>query len=154
MSEQKPDKKQRPAYRPIIGIAIISMLICGLFFPLLITAIAQAALPYQANGELVSFDGREVGSVLIDNNFTQPVFFHARNDSASGVDPDITLQDAYSQIPRIQQATGIPAASIQQIVDQNEEGTLWVFGSPYVNVLRLNLALIQSNPTVYANFTG
>jgi len=153
MSDNKPGKKKWQAYRPVIGIAIVSMLVCGLFFPLLVTAIAQAAFPYQANGELVQLDGRDVGSVLIDNNFTQPAFFHARNDSASGVDPDITVQDADSQIPRIQQATGIPASSIQRIVDQNTEGTLWVFGSPYVNVLALNLALINSDPTFYANFT-
>jgi potassium-transporting ATPase KdpC subunit len=153
MSESKPDKSNRPSYRPLIGIAIVSMLVCGLFFPLLITAIAQVAMPNQANGELVQVGGRTVGSALIDNNFTLSIFFHARNDSASGVDPDITVQDAYSQIPRIHLATGIPSDSIQKIVDANTEGTWWVFGSGYVNVLKVNLALIDSNPTVYGNYT-
>lgn len=138
--------------RPLIGIAIISMVICGLFFPLIITGLGQVLFPYQANGELARLNGRNVGSYLIDNNFTLPIFFHARNNSASGVDPDITVQDAYSQIPRIQNATGIPAEALRSMVDQNTEGTFWVFGSPYVNVLHVNLALIDKYPSVYAKF--
>jgi len=89
---------------------------------------------------------------LIAQNFTLPIFFHPRNDSASGVDPDITLQDAYSQISRIQSATGIPAETLNQMVNQNTEGTYWIFGTPYVNVLRLNLALVKTYPSVYSEF--
>src|SRR5207245_1846666 len=79
--------------------------------------------PSQANGSLVQFHGKNVGSSLIAQNFSLPIFFHPRNDSASGVDPDLTVQDAYSQIPRINSATGISANMLQQIVKQNEEGT-------------------------------
>ena len=146
-------------YRPIIGIAIVSLLVCGVFFPLLITGIAQATMPYQANGEIVTLDGRQVGSNLIDNGFTLPIFFHARNEtnplnaSASGVDPDITLQQAYSQIPGISNATGISQNALTSIVNQHKRGTFWVFGSPYVNVLNLNLVLISDYPVIYANFT-
>ena len=153
--------KERPAkdskrrvnrrYRPLIGIAVVSLLMCGIFFPLLITGVAQTFFPYQANGDLVKFNGRVIGSNLIDNGFTLPIFFHARNNSASGVDPDITLPDAYSQAIRISNATGIGVSSINQIIDQNQEGTFWIFGSPYVNVLNLNLKLIQNYPSVYKN---
>ena len=141
-------------YRPIIGIAIISLIICGVFFPLLITGISQATMSYQANGEIVKLNGQSVGSNLIDNNFTLPIFFHARNDSASGVDPDITLPEAYSQIPGINTATGISSSALAAIVNGNELGTFWVFGSPYVNVLRLNVILIQDYPSIYENFTS
>jgi K+-transporting ATPase c subunit len=41
---------------------------------------------------------------------------------------------------------------LQQIVNQNEEGTFWIFGNPYVNVLRLDLALIQTNNPAYNSF--
>jgi len=142
-------------YRPLIGIAIFSLLVCGVFFPLLITGIAQVALPYQANGEIVQLGGHGVGSYLIDNGLTLPAFFHARNEtsplnaSASRVDPDITIPDALSQIPRISNATGIPASALTQIVESNEEGVYWIFGSPYVNVLNLNMVLIKSYPSVY-----
>lgn len=83
------------------------------------------------------------------------MFFHAdwANNSASGVDPDISLQDAYSQIPRISNATGIPSNSLKQIVDENTERTIWVAGDPYVNVLKLNLILIQEYPAIYKTFS-
>ena len=138
----------------------MSLLLCGLFFPFLITGIAQVVFPYQANGDLAKLpDGRTVGSYLIDNDFTLPVFFHARNEtnpltqSASLVDPDINLSEAYSQIPGISQATGIPSSNLTMIVTGNEQGTLWIFGSHYVDVLQLNLILIKDYPHVYQNFT-
>ena len=135
--------------RPILGLALVSLLLCGLFFPLLITGIAQALFPYQANGEIVQFNGHPAGSELIAQGFNQSSYFHPRNDSASGVDPDITVQDAYSQIPRISGATGIPEASLKQIVDENTDGLSGIFAEPYVSVLNLNLALIHAYPGVY-----
>ena len=137
--------------RPIIGMAIVSLLLCGLFFPLLITGIAQAVLPYQANGEVVQFNGHPAGSELIAQSFNGTMYFQPRNDSASGVDPDITVQDAYSQIPRISNATNIQANALKQLVDSKTDAISKIFGDPYVNVLDLNLALIQSYPTVYGN---
>ncbi|MHB8566523.1 MAG: potassium-transporting ATPase subunit C [Nitrososphaerales archaeon] len=143
------DTRNQKYYSQAIRLAVVSLLICGLFFPLLVTGIAQTFMPYQANGEIVQLNGHNVGSYLIDNNFTLPIFFHARNNSASGVDPDITLQDANSQIPRISNATGIPASSLEQILNSSSEGVYWIFGSPYVNVLKLNLILIKDYPSIY-----
>ena len=143
--------------RPIIGITIVSLIICGLFYPLLITGIGQVFFPYQANGELVQISGKQVGSNLIVQDFTSPLFFHPRNESASpsasGVDPDILLTDAYSQVQSVSNATGISATALTTILDQNKEGTFWIFGYPYVNVLRVNIDLIQKYPLIYANFS-
>ena len=144
--------------RPIIGLPVVSLLICGILFPLVITGIGQAIFPYQANGELAQLNGKNVGSVLIAQSFTSPMFFQTRNEtaspSASGVDPDITLQQAYSQIPGISNATGIPIDSLTNLVNQNQQGTLGIFGSQYVDPLQLNLLLIKDYPSVYSNFTG
>ena len=101
------ENKEKWNIKPIFGLAVISLVICGLFFPLLVTGIAQVFFPNQANGEIVQLNGKPIGSELIAQTFTSSVFFHPRNDSASGVDPDITVQDAYSQIPAISNATGI-----------------------------------------------
>lgn len=164
MSEQDSRNESKKKWynhtRPLVGMAIISLLICGMFFPLLITGIAQATMPYQANGELATVKGQTVGSYLIDNNFTLPIFFHARyenltnsaNESASAVDPDITVPDAMSQIPRISNWTGIPQANLIQIVKSHEEGTFWIFGSPYLDVLALNIYLINNYPQVYQDY--
>jgi K+-transporting ATPase ATPase C chain len=143
---------EKSDYWSVIRLALLSLVICGLLFPLIVTGLAQALFPYQANGEITQLNQRSVGSGLIAQNFTLPIFFHSRSGSASGVDPDISLQDAYSQMPRIQEATGIPRDQLIIIVNQNIEGVLWVFGSPYVNVLRINLALVKAFPNIYSRF--
>jgi K+-transporting ATPase ATPase C chain len=146
-------RELRQNYGPAVRLAVISLVLCGLLFPLVITGFAQLIFPSQANGSLVQFHGKTVGSSLIAQNFSLPIFFHPRNDSASGVDPDITVEDAYSQIPRIASITGVSVNTLQQIVIQNEEGAFWIFGTPYVNVLRLNLALIdQTGNAAYKGF--
>jgi len=142
-------------YGPTVRLAIVSLALCGLAFPLFVTGVAQVLLPSQANGSIVQLHGRPVGATVIAQNFNSSMFFHADwvNNSASGVDPDITLQDAYSQISRISNATGIPSDSIKQIVDDNVERTIWVAGDPYVNVLKLNLILIQEYPAIYKSYS-
>ena len=154
MEKTMTENKEKRNFKPTIGLTLISLLICGLFFPLLVTGIAQVFFPYQANGEIVQLNGKDIGSNLIAQSFSLPIFFHPRNDSASGVDPDITLNDAYSQIPGISNATGISSTVLTSIVNQNQEGTLWIFGSPYVNVLRVNLELIREYPAAYGDFSG
>jgi len=148
------DEKEKWSKRPEIALALISLLLCGIFFPLLITGLAQVIFPNQANGDIVKLNGQPIGSSLIAQNFSLPIFFHSRDlsQSASGVDPDITLQDAYSQASRIQNATGIPPNALTSLINENEEGTVWIFGTPYLNVLRINLALIKAYPSIYSQF--
>lgn len=150
------NKELRRIPSPAIRLAIISMIICGLIFPLVVTGFAQVLFHDQAQGSIASLsNGQSVGSYFIAQNFSKPFFFQSRNSSlsASGVDPDITLQDAQSQVSRISNATCtvtcITQAQVNSIINQHIEGTFWIFGSPYVNVLRLNLALIQTYPTIY-----
>lgn len=152
-SEKKPSLGHSN-YRPIIGLAIVSLLICGLLFPLVITGLGQVLFPNQSNGDLVTLNGCTVGSSLIAQDFNQSVFFFSRpaSQSASGVDPDITLQNATAQVPRISNATGIPVTALDNLVDNNIQGTFWLFGSPYVDVLQLNLALIKAHPTTYDSY--
>ena len=62
--------------------------------------------------------------------------------SASGIDPDISPDGAYYQIPRIAKARGVSQDTIRAIVDAHVQGrTLGILGDPHVNVLELNLAL-------------
>lgn len=155
-----PHSKTRGNLRPIIVLALISFVLCGLIFPLVITGIAQVALPYQANGSFVQAGCKTVGSYYIDNGFTLPIFFHARNESnpltasASGVDPDIPLQDALAQTLRISNATGLSTTELALLVNQHVERTLWLFGDSYVNVLALNAALINQYHTIYSSYNA
>lgn len=155
-----PKPQARGSYRPIIVLALVSFVLCGLVFPLVVTGIAQVALPYQANGSVVQAGCRTVGSNYIDNGFSLPIFFHARTEgnpltaSASGVDPDIPLQDALSQVPGIANATGLSTTELAMIVNQHVEKTLWIFGDSYVNVLALNTYLINQYRTIYSAYNA
>jgi K+-transporting ATPase ATPase C chain len=62
--------------------------------------------------------------------------------SGSGLDPHISPQGAFWQVPRIARARGISPERIRAVVDANlEERTFGILGEPRVNVLLVNLAL-------------
>ncbi|EHJ00513.1 Potassium-transporting ATPase C chain [Clostridium sp. DL-VIII] len=61
-----------------IGISIMFMVLCGLIYPLFMTGISQLIFNNKANGSIISLDGKEVGSGLIGQNFTDPRFFKGR----------------------------------------------------------------------------
>ena len=63
--------------RAVIVFLSFSFL-CGLVYPLMITAIAQALFPHRAGGSLVMVDGRVAGSELIGQTFREPGYFHGR----------------------------------------------------------------------------
>ena len=141
-------------FSPAIRIVVLMIITTGVAYPLLITAIGQTTLPYQSNGSQVVLNGKVVGSELIAQNSGSTKFFQPRNDSGSGVDPDITPDSAISQIPAISSATGIPANALKTLVDldiaRNKETNALVFAPDYVNVLNLNIELVKQYPEVYA----
>jgi len=76
--------------RPALAVTAVLMVLTGLVYPGLVTAVAQVLFPRRANGSLVNLNGRVVGSALIGQSFAGAGYFHPR-PSAAGAGYDDTL---------------------------------------------------------------
>jgi potassium-transporting ATPase KdpC subunit len=74
--------------RPAILLTFVFIVVTGLIYPGVVTAVARLVFPNQASGSLVTANGQVIGSRLIGQQFTQPWYFHPRPSAAgSGYDP-------------------------------------------------------------------
>jgi len=74
-----------------LRVTIVSVILLGLIYPLVMTALAQAMFPRQANGSLVTVNGKIVGSAIIGQLWTKPQYFQGRPSAAGkGYDPTST----------------------------------------------------------------
>jgi K+-transporting ATPase ATPase C chain len=176
-----------------IRFTVVTALLLGLGYPLLVTGIAGLIFPKQAGGSLIQLkDGTVIGSELLAQSFTSDRYFHPRpsaagngydatassgsnlaqssktlvtriqgdidklaaqnpgkpvpidmvTTSASGLDPDITPDNAFYQIPRVAKARNLSEESVRKLVEDHvTQRQLGLLGEPRVNVLLLNLDL-------------
>ena len=66
-----------------ILLSVVLVVLCGLIYPLAMTGVSQVLFNKKANGSIVSFNGREVGSELIGQSFTDERFFRGRVSSSN-----------------------------------------------------------------------
>lgn len=71
-------KELLPGLRLMIALTILT----GLIYPAAMTGISEVLFPKQANGSLVTQNGKVVGSSLIGQSFAKPEYFHPRPSSA------------------------------------------------------------------------
>lgn len=183
----------RPA---LVSMGFFTVLL-GLAYPMVITGIAQVALPAAADGSLVhDAKGLVIGSAQIGQAFAKPEYLHPRpsaagkgydasassgsnlgplnedlakriatdadalrkeasgpipadavTTSASGLDPDISPENAQRQAARIAASRGATVADVEALIAAHTAGrTLGFLGQPRVNVLMTNLALDARYP--------
>lgn len=93
----------------------------------------SAALAERVKGDVDALRGQ---------NPSQPVPVDLVTMSGSGLDPDVSPEAAFFQVPRVAKARNLPEDKLRDLVASQVQGrTLGLLGEPRVNVLALNLAL-------------
>ena len=65
-----------------IMMTVVTTILVGVIYPMVVTGLAQLIFPYKANGQLIVKDDKVIGSSIIGQGFSGPGYFHSRPSSA------------------------------------------------------------------------
>jgi potassium-transporting ATPase KdpC subunit len=69
-------------------MTVVTTILLGVIYPLVVTGLAQVIFPKKANGQLIEANGKVIGSRIIGQAFASAGYFHSRLSSAgNGYDP-------------------------------------------------------------------
>ena len=105
-----------------LRVTIVSVILLGLIYPLVMTAIAQTIFPWQANGSMIVVNGKIAGSAIIGQLWTKPQYFHGRPSAAGkGYDPTATGGTNYG--PTSKKLIDSTKATIAQLKKDNPDAS-------------------------------
>ncbi len=99
-------------------MTIVTTVILGLIYPLVVTGIAQILFPGQANGQLIERDGKIVGSRIIGQGFSSPGYFRSR-PSATAVPYDAANSAGSQYGPTNRKLVAAVTASVEAAREEN-----------------------------------
>lgn len=117
----------------IIRMSLVFIVLCGIIYPLVCTGVAQAFMPWRANGSMIqNSQGVTVGSELIGQKFSDPKYFQGR---VSSIDYKAEASGSNNYAP-----------SNPDLLKRTEQSIeAWKQNNPDVPVSRLPIDLITNS---------
>jgi len=106
---------------PALRINIFLTILLGVAYPLAVTGISQLVFPHQANGSLITQNGKVIGSELIGQNFTKPEYFQPRPSAAGSDGYDPTASGGFNYGPTNQKLIDRVKTSVDKFHKENPD---------------------------------
>src|SRR5204863_776044 len=106
-----------------LWFTLVTTLMFGLIYPLGITGLAQLFFRDRANGQLITKDGKLVGSRIIGQAFTGPAYFHSR-PSAAGTGYDATSSGGSNLAPTNKNLLERVKGDVQKLQAENPNAAI------------------------------